>query len=346
MDSARERLTNIHDPGVDVARARAERVDRPPVTHLSTPAGDVRVGIASWTDPTMTAPGVFYPDDVRSAEERLRYYASLYPLVEVDSSYYAIPAVKTAELWVQRTPDDFMFDIKAHALMTGHPSEVSRLPKFIREQLPDSLRDAKRVYPRDLPAEIMDLVWSTFIDAMAPLKNAGKLGAIFLQFPRWFLPNRESAKHIEDARDRLGDIPAAVEFRHQLWLADKHQKRTFDLLRKTGMSYVIVDTPPGMASSVPPIAEVTTEQLAVFRFHGRRTDTWEKPTNPVSERYRYLYDEKELAEWVPRIVEVAESTTHTHVVMNNCYGNYGTTNADELTSMLMAESPNTLTPDV
>ena len=299
----------------------------------------MRVGIASWTDPTMTAPGVFYPDVVRTAEERLRYYASRYTLVEVDSTYYAIPAAKTAELWVQRTPDDFLFDIKAHALMTGHPTEVSRLPKNIREVLPVELRDAKRVYPKDLPPEIMDIVWSSFIEAVAPLRHAGKLGAIFLQFPRWFIPNRESATHIEHARERLGDIPAAVEFRHKLWLSEKHRKRTIDMLRAARMSYVIVDTPPGMASSVPPVAAVTNDELAVFRFHGRRTDTWERPTHPVSERYRYLYDHAELAEWVPRIVEVAESTSHTHVVMNNCYGNYGTTNADELASMLAADAP-------
>jgi uncharacterized protein YecE (DUF72 family) len=313
-------------------------VVRPPVAHLSTRKGDVRIGTASWTDPTMTAPGVFYPDGVRSAEERLRYYASRYPLVEVDSSYYAIPARKTAELWVARTPDDFVFDMKAYALMTGHPTEVSRMPKAIKEALPASLKTAKRVYPKDLPAEVMDLVWSTYIDALQPLIHAGKLGAVFLQYPRWFVPQRDTAAQIENARERLGTIPAAVEFRHKLWLSEKHERRTMDLLRAASMSYVIVDTPPGMASSVPPIAAVTNEELAIFRFHGRRTETWEKPTNPVSERYRYLYDEQELAEWVPRIVEVAESATHAHVLMNNCYGNYGTTNADELTSMLAAES--------
>lgn len=284
----------------------------------------------------MTAAGVFYPDDVRTAEDRLRFYASRYPLVEVDSTYYAIPARKTAELWVARTPDDFLFDVKAYALMTGHPTEVSRMPKVLKEALPTPLRDAKRVYPKDLPPEVMDVVWSMFIDAIQPLAIAGKLGAIFLQYPRWFIPNRESAGHIESARDRLGSLTAAVEFRHKLWLDEKHQQRTFDMLRAAEMAYVIVDTPPGMASSVPPLARVTNEQLSVFRFHGRRTETWEKPTNPVSERYRYLYDLPQLAEWVPRIVEVAESASHTHVVMNNCYGNYGTTNADEMTSMLVA----------
>jgi uncharacterized protein YecE (DUF72 family) len=331
-------INNPHDPGVDIARRRAEAALRPPVSRLAIGDSDVRVGIASWTDPTMTAPGVFYPDNVRTPEQRLRYYSSRYPLVEVDSTYYAIPARRMAELWVERTPDDFVFDIKAHALMTGHPSEVSRLPKALREALPRELQGSKRLYPKDLPPEIIDAVWTTFLDALQPLSHAGKLGAIFFQYPRWFVPNRESAAEIERARERLGTVPAAVEFRHNLWLSPRLQARTLDLLRNTGMSYVIVDTPPGMPSSVPPVAGVTNEALAVFRFHGRRTETWEKPTNPVSERYRYLYDQPELAEWVPRIIEVTESTAHTHVVMNNCYGNYGTTNADEMTSMLMTES--------
>ena len=331
-------VTTSHDPGVEAARRRAEEVVRPPVTRLSLGRSDVRVGIASWTDPTMTAAGVFYPDNVRTPEQRLRYYSSRYPLVEVDSTYYAIPARRMAELWVERTPDDFVFDIKAHALMTGHPTEVSRLPKAIRDALPRELRNSKRLYPKDFPPELMDEVWKTFLSALEPLESAGKLGAIFFQYPRWFIPNRESAAQIELTRERLGTLPAAVEFRHNLWLTPRLQERTLDLLRNTGMSYVIVDTPPGMQSSVPPVAAATNESLAVFRFHGRRTETWEKPTNPVSERYRYLYDRPELAEWVPRIVEVTESVTHTHVVMNNCYGNYGTTNADEMTAMLIQDS--------
>lgn len=329
--------TTGHDPGVEVSKRRAEEAVRPAVSRLTLGRSDVRVGIASWTDPTMTAPGVFYPDDVRTPEERLRYYATRYPLVEVDSTYYAIPAQRMAALWVERTPDDFVFDIKAHALMTGHPTEVSRLPKALREALPRALQGSRRLYPKDLPPELLDEVWKLFLLALEPLVDAGKLGAVFFQYPRWFIPNRECAAEIERARERLGELPAAVEFRHNLWLTPRIQARTMDLLRDTGMSYVIVDTPPGMQSSVPPVTGVTNDALAVFRFHGRRTETWEKPTNPVSERYRYLYDPLELAEWVPRIVEVTDSATHTHVVMNNCYGNYATTNADEMTAMLVAE---------
>ena len=92
-------------------------------------SGRILVGTASWTDPTMTASGVFYPVGADSAEERLQYYASTFPVVEVDATYYALPAERTAQLWVDRTPPDFTFDIKAHALMTGQGTETKRLPK-------------------------------------------------------------------------------------------------------------------------------------------------------------------------------------------------------------------------
>ena len=118
----------------------------------------VRIGTASWTDPTMTAPGVFYPADADTPEERLRYYASQFPVVEVDATYYALPTRRMGEIWHERTPPDFRFDIKAHALMTGQPSELRRLPKEIREALPMELLDKKRVYGKDLPAEIVDAV--------------------------------------------------------------------------------------------------------------------------------------------------------------------------------------------
>src|SRR6195256_1319056 len=181
-----------HDPGTEVAGKRAG--DLEPVAspiHVSG-GGEVRVGTASWTDPTMTAAGVFYPSEANPAEERLRYYASQFPIVEVDASYYAIPAAETARLWVERTPPGFLFDIKAHALMTGQPSEVKRLPKAIRESLPEELAAKPRVYGKALPAELYDEVWNPFGHAIEPLKEAGKLGAVFLQFPRWVFPSNES----------------------------------------------------------------------------------------------------------------------------------------------------------
>jgi uncharacterized protein YecE (DUF72 family) len=100
----------------------------------------------------------------------------------------------------------------------------------------------------------------------------------------------------------------------------------------------MVDEPQGFKSSVPPIVAVTSPRLAIARFHGRRADTWEKPGVGVAERFRYLYDKKELAEWVPRVEEAAAKTREMHVIMNNCYANYGTTNAAELAAMVRGGS--------
>ena len=332
-------VTSAHDPGAESAGARGEahaEAAREPITFGGA---TVRIGTASWTDPTMTAPGVFYPLDASTAEDRLVYYANQFPIVEVDATYYALPSRRQGELWLERTPPGFTFDIKAHALMTGQPSEVRRLPKDIRESLPAELLDQKRVYARDLPSEIEDEIWDRFLDGVEPLRSSGKLGAIFLQYPRWFFPTSESRDEIVRAQDRLGDTPFAVELRHASWFNEKNRERTIAFLDKQQIPFVMVDAPPGTKSSVPPVTVVSSPRLAVVRFHGRRTETWEKSGIPVVERFRYLYDEGELGEWVPRIREAADQVPEIHVLMNNCYANYGTTNAREIADLLASQVP-------
>ena len=325
-----------HDPGTPAAGARAAGTRRQQVPPLVTPGGTrVYVGVASWTDPSMTAPGVFYPDGVVKPEARLRYYASRFPLVEVDSTYYAIPARRMAELWVDRTPDDFVFDVKAHALMTGQPSEIERVPRALRDALPAELAGRPRVYATDLPAPLLDEAWRMFLEALEPLRDAGRLGAILLQYPRWITPTREHAALLEDARRRLEGWPVAVELRNRGWFDDRLHDRTLALLRRNDLAYVAVDSPPGFESSVPAVADATSPRLAVVRFHGRNTDTWEAKVTQVSQRFRYLYDEKQLREWLPKIRAISEQTEVVHLVFNNCYGNYATTNALELTGMLI-----------
>jgi uncharacterized protein YecE (DUF72 family) len=325
-----------HDPGTAIGAARSGAAEPQRVEVIQTAAGGrIRIGVASWTDPSMTAPGVFYPSGVTKPESRLRYYASHFPLVEVDSTYYAIPARRMAELWVDRTHDGFLFDVKAHALMTGQPSEVNRLPKQLREALPAEIVRKERVYATDLPDEIRDEVWRSFLQALEPLRAAGKLGAILMQYPKWFVPSRDAAASIEDARRRLEGWPAAVEFRHRLWFEDRLRDRTLGLLRRNGLAYVAVDSPPGFDSSVPPVPEATSGKLAIVRFHGRNTDTWEAKVTQVSQRFRYLYDESQLREWLPKIRAISEQTEEVHLVFNNCYGNYATTNALEIAGMLV-----------
>jgi len=331
-------LDRVHDPGPDGALARALDVAAAAIEPIVADCGHViRVGTASWTDPTMVAPGVFYPAGADSAEERLQYYASQFPLVEVDATYYALPSARTAELWRERTPPDFTFDIKAHAALTGQPTETKRLPKEIRTALPPELATRPRLYGRDLPAELWDEVWRLFRDGLAPLRDGGQLGSVLLQYPRWFFPSSENREAILDARDRLEGLRCAVEFRHGSWLSEKNLDRTLRFLTDHAIPLVVVDGPPGFRSSMPPVVAATSPELAIVRFHGRRTATWEARNLQTVERFRYLYDRDELAEWAPRIHDLAGQVLDTHVLMNNCYANYGSTNARELAAMLVAD---------
>lgn len=303
-------------------------------TPLVVRGARVRVGVASWTDPTFTAKGVFYPDDSRTPEKRLRYYSSRFPVVEVDSTYYALPTVETARAWVDRTPENFSFDVKAFALMTGHPTEVSRLPGILKEMLPPALARVKRVTAEELPAEFVEATWRIFRDACAPLHGAGKLGAVFLQYAPWIAPDKDSPAMIERAIERLDGLPIAVEFRNAEWMTDRLRDRTWKLLEKLGASYVAVDEPQGTPTSVPPLVRTTQRRLAVIRLHGQRVDTWAARGVPAVEKYRYLYSSAELDEWAEKVVEAAATAENLHVIFNNCYANYGAVNAAEMIAKL------------
>lgn len=326
----------LHDPGPDIARARATDVMTAGAEPIQLPRGGatVRIGTASWTDPTMTAGSVFYPRGADSAEERLQYYASQFPLVEIDATYYALPVPRVAELWRERTPPDFVFDVKAHALMTGQPTETRRLPKELRDELPAELREKPRLYARDLPPELRDAVWDMFMEGLEPLRAAGQLGSVLLQYPKWFFPMSQSRDEILAARDLLRGHPFAVELRNGSWFNEKNVERTLRFLNDNEIPFVMVDEPQGFKSSVPEVLAITSPDLAVMRFHGRNAATWEKKGITPAERFRYLYDRDELAEWAPKLAEAGKQTRDLHVLMNNCYANYGSTNARELAKIL------------
>lgn len=332
-------LDAAHDPGPSAAARRAEQLREDVAAEpLAGPSGGaIRVGTASWTDPTMTARGVFYPEGADTAEERLGYYASRFPLVEVDATYYALPSARTAELWVARTPPDFTFDVKAHALMTGQPTETRRLPKDLRAALPEALAAKPRIYAKDLPDELRDQVWAWFAEGLEPLREAGQLGSILLQYPRWFFTSSENRDTIDEATGRLRDagLTGAVEFRSGSWFNEKNVERTLRFLGDRRIPLVVVDGPQGFKSSLPPIVAAPSPDLAIVRFHGRRAATWEARGVETVERFRYLYDRAELTDWAPRVREIAGQAKDTHVLFNNCYSNYGATNALELAQLLL-----------
>jgi uncharacterized protein YecE (DUF72 family) len=296
--------------------------------------GAVRVGTASWTDKTLLDSG-WYPPEAGTPEERLKFFASRFPLVEVDSTYYALPSERNAVLWVERTPPEFTFDVKAFSLMTGHPVMVKGLPKDVREALGTK---KTRIPAKEVPPDAAERAWEMFREALMPLHSAGKLGLVMFQYPQWFMPGRANREQILAARERLPDYDIAVEFRQGTWFKDQeYTKKTMDFLRSEGIPFVAVDMPQGFGTSVPPIAEATSDRWAAVRFHGRREETWTKKDVPPTERFRYDYSDEELQEWVPRVRHLAEGAKETHALFNNCYRDYAVRNAQAFADMVPEE---------
>jgi len=295
--------------------------------------GTIKIGTCSWTDPTLTETELFYPDTKMSAEERLGFYAGHFPIVEVDSTYYAPPSERVAGLWVERTPPDFTFDIKAFRLLTQHPTPPKSLWKDFREKLPKEMTEKRNIYMRDLPRDIQAEAAQAFRDALMPLHSAGKLGVVLFQFPPYVYPTRGAFGYMKWVAEQLEDFQLAIEFRNGRWLDDEHMTETLDFLERHSLAYVCVDEPQGFNSSVPPVVAVTAP-VAEIRFHGRNAENWEKKGITAAERFRYDYPKEELEEWVPRIEDLAESADSVHALMNNCYSDFGIRSARGLGELL------------
>ncbi|MBP2703587.1 DUF72 domain-containing protein [Microbispora sp. RL4-1S] len=287
--------------------------------------GRILVGTASWTDRTLLASG-WYPPDVTTPEERLRHYAARFPLVEVDATYYALPAEHTARLWAERTPAGFVFDVKAFSLLTGHPTRPAALPAELRP----AGRPTGNLYAHHMDAAVVDQVWERFVAALLPLREAGRLGAVLFQFPRWFPIGGRNKRYILECKARCAPLPISVEFRNRTWMTEDNRAETLDFLRSYAIPYVCVDMPQGYPDSVPPVLAATAD-LEVVRFHGH-SDRW--TSHDIHERFGYRYSEEELRDWAPRLAELAELASRTHVLMNNCYRDYAQTNARQLAGVL------------
>ncbi len=292
----------------------------------------IKVGVSTWADRSLLDSG-FYPKGARSPEARLRYYATRFPLVENDAPYYALPPRHHAELWAERTPPGFTMNVKAFAPLTDHYTDPRRLPADLRDALPADLRDEPRVYPRDLGDVVMREISARFEDALRPLHEAGRLGLVLFQFPVWFPIGRETKRRLSELRSLLPDYRIAVELRNATWMTDRNRDETLGVLRDAGLVYTCVDEPQGFPSSVPPLAEVTSD-LALVRMHGRNAARWARSLGSARERFEYLYPDAELREWVPRVQALADRASEVHVVMNNCYSDYAVTNAARMMELL------------
>jgi uncharacterized protein YecE (DUF72 family) len=286
--------------------------------------GNIEVGTASWTDKTLLESG-WYPPTADTPERRLAYYAKQFPLVEVDSTYYGPPAEQTTKLWADRTPDGFTFNIKAFSLLTGHPTKVSAIYKDLRPET-----DKKNVYPGDLPPQAYEEIWTRFLSALDPLVEAGKLGALLFQFPPWFGIRKSNKEYMLEVASRCKPLRPVFELRNASWFDGANRNETLDFLRAHKLPFVCVDMPQGYKSSIPPVVEATAD-LAVVRFHGH-SDKW--TSTDIHEKFGYQYSRGELAEWAPRLKQLAAQTSQTHVLMNNCYSDYAQRNATTLLDLL------------
>ncbi len=293
----------------------------------------VLTGSCSWADKTLVEQAGWYPRRTMSAEERLRFYASRFPLTEIDSTYYAPPSEQQARLWAERTPDGFRFDVKAYSLLTGHPTRPRSLWKDLREQLPGEVAEKRNVYAKHLDPQALDEAWRRFGSALRPLHEAGRLGSVLFQYPPWFHPRRDTRAELESLRGRLPDYKMSVEFRSPLWLAEERDReRTLRLLEDQDLILVGLDAPA--ASKLPRLMAITNPELLVIRFHGRSDSTWADTSRSAAERFRYLYSRDELQELARPIAELAREARETHLLMNNCYRDYAVRNADELRDLL------------
>lgn len=299
----------------------------PPLRCTRDVVGTIRVGTASWTDRTLLASG-WYPSSANTPEKRLAYYAQQFPLVEVDATYYSPPSEQTAALWAARTPKGFLFNIKAFSLLTGHPTKPSALYADLRPQT-----DKKNIYPGDLPPRALEQVWERFLSALTPLAEAGKLGVILFQFPPWFTLRRSNKEYLLEVAKRCSPLRVAIELRNASWFGD-NSAETLEFLSRHQLPYVSVDMPQGHRSSVPPVLAATAD-LAVVRFHGH-SDKWSSKN--IYEKFGYLYSDQELAEWAPKLQELASQTRETHALFNNCYSDYAQRNAKTMLSLLADQS--------
>jgi len=269
---------------------------------------NIQVGLCGWGDHDS-----LYTHGVRD-RDKLTVYASHFPVVEIDSSFYAILSQQQYANWVKATPDRFRFVIKPHQAITGH----QRGPA-----------------PEDQPA-----IFRQFEESIQPVVAAGKLAALLLQFPPWFDCVKEHVQYVQQCVQAFASYPLAVEFRHRSWFDERWREKTLDFLRGLGVAHVVCDEPQAGDGCVPIVVDVTLPQLSLVRFHGRNVSGWSGPRrgqNWREVRYLYDYSAAELAEWLPRMQQLAQKADSVYVLFNNNSGGHAAGNAKQFMHLLGIE---------
>jgi uncharacterized protein YecE (DUF72 family) len=294
---------------------------------------EVRVGTCSWTDPTLVKDAGWYPRKSMSAADRLGFYAEHFPLVEADSTYYRPPSRDLTAGWAERSPAQFEFDVKAYSLFTHHPTKPETLWPDVRAGIRPEFAGKRNAYVEHLEPAAVAEAWARFVDGLQPLVDAGKLGTVLFQFPEWFTPKRANREELARLSIHLPGLRVCVEFRSPRWLADDDRERTLEVLRANRLALVVVDAPP--VSGLATVVAATRDDVAVVRMHGRADATWKQRGTTAAERFQYLYRRDELEPWVDNVAALARDAERVHVLMNNCYRDYGVHNAQDMIDLLV-----------
>lgn len=270
----------------------------------------------------------WYPRRSMKAAERIAFYASRFPLVEIDATFRFPPTPDLARQWVQRTPSGFTIDVQAWTLLTGGAALPDSLWEDLREELRPELRDRHRLYLAHLTPAGRAESWRRFRHSLAPLDEAGRLGAVVLRYPAWMRPGETGRTLIREARAELPDYPLAVELSHPRWLDGRTCEETLGFLEDEHLGFVCVDRLDG-----PPVV-ATTSDLAIVRFPGRNPGNWDDPELAIGERYAYRYSADELADWVTPVRDLADAAAEVHLLFANSFRDHAVANAGELATLL------------
>ena len=288
----------------------------------------VKIGAASWAEASLVKESGWYPKKSMKAAERMAYYATRLPLVEIDSTYRFPPTPDVSRQWVERTPDGFTFDVRAWSLLSGQATMPASLWEDLHSEVRPEARDSRRLYAQHLTADARTEAWKRFDHALRPLHDAGRLGCVLLQTPSWLKPGDTGRGLVTEARERLPDFRLCVEFGNPKWLAGDQCEDTLQMLEDVGVAVACVDF------TGYPVVTATTTDLAMVRFHGRHADPELEPGIRAGWRFAHRYSTDELQEWVPRITELRETAEEVHVVMNNGWRDNAVANAEELAALL------------
>ncbi len=277
-------------------------------------AAKILVGTASWSDPEFLRD--WYPHGL-SAGERLGYYAKRFEMVELNSSFYSIPAIRLVEQWTHGTPRGFLFDVKLHKLLSRHSCEIKMLPRDLRHLAKTNEKGRVLLTP-----ELEKAVAERFVETLAPLEAAGKLGVLLLQLSPAFSPKTNRLEELGLLLETLGSRRVVVELRNRHWVEAAQLDRTLAYLRDRHLALVSVDAPASDHFNVMPSDDFATgASIAYLRLHGRNAHAY-LSGRTVAERFDYDYSNEELGEVRTRVRRLAKEAEAVHVVFNNNRSDY------------------------